>query len=295
MRFKIWTSLLLIVSSQPAVAASSGLSCIDVTLPPTIDGDPNDASWAAAPSVKIQDAVVPLEHTLRCVYTTDHIYLLASYPDATENREHKTQIWDKAESRYKTGPKREDTLVLKWSMEPKPVDLSLTSDTPYRADIWYWKSDRTDPVGYADDKYQIYTDQSLPRSKKLISKSGRRFYLVRRGDEGDSTYKSITYANYEADEMPAYNGRKPTGSRADIKANGQWRDGVWHVEFARKRITGNPDDVQFISGRHYQVGISRHEIAGRKRDDDIEAPLFGSGDIKETIELKLDAPTLSVK
>jgi hypothetical protein len=257
-----------------------------VEQPPIIDGDPTDNSWRHAESVNTPDAVADLEHALRCVHTDEYIYLLASFPDNSENRQHKTQLWDEAESRYRIGPKREDTLIVKWSMEPKSIDLSLISDEPYKADIWYWKSFRTDSQGFADDKHQIYSAEPMSRAKKMLSRSGRRFYLSRRGDAGSSAYRSMIYASKQGNEVVGYELRQPTGSRADVVAKARWESGTWYVEFARKKVTGHADDVQFVSGRRYQFGVSRYEIAGRATDEGLETPLFGSGELAETLELE---------
>ena len=56
---------------------------------------------------------------------------------------------------YDVGPDRGDCFVFKWAMDAAVNDLSVHSDHPYMADIWFWKANRTDPAGYADDKYHI--------------------------------------------------------------------------------------------------------------------------------------------
>ncbi|MEE9322262.1 MAG: ethylbenzene dehydrogenase-related protein [Granulosicoccus sp.] len=287
MKWALIKSVLLLSAMNITCAnANTSLSCPQVQQPPTIDGDPADDSWSRTESVSALDAVADIEHVMRCVHTDEYIYILASFPDTTENRQHKTQIWDEAGSRYRIGPKREDTLIFKWSMESKKVDLSLSSDDSYKADIWYWKSFRTDSQGYADDKHQIYSADPMSRAKKMISRSGRRFYLSRRGDTGRSAYRSMTYASKQDNEVTGYELRRPTGSRADVIAKAQWQSGIWYVEFSRKLITGHQDDVQFVSGRRYQFGVSRYEIAGRVPDAGLESPLFGAGEIGETLELE---------
>ena len=169
-------------------------------------------------------------------------------------REHKTLVWNAAEKRYSIAAPREDTLVLKWNMEPLETDISLSSDENYRADIWYWKSVRTDHAGYADDKLQTYSDQPLPDGKRMVSKDGRRFYLKRQGDDGRSSYKAHSPAGYAGDRRSGYELRQPAGSRADVRARGQWSDGWWTVEFARKLETGNTDDVQLVGKRRILSG-----------------------------------------
>jgi hypothetical protein len=248
----------------------------------------DDEAWSKARPLVTHDPIAGIDITLRAVHTAEEIHFLVEYPDATENREHKTLVWDAATGTYQTGPAREDTLVLKWSLEPFPVDLTLLSDDPYQADVWYWKAHRTDPVGFADDKIQVYSDGELPESARLISRSGRAFYLTRNGDEGQSAYRPLVYDAHGKDEMLKYENRQPSGSRADIRAKGRWSDGKWTIELTRRLDTGHPDDVQFDTSQRYQFGVSRFEIAGRKPESGTDEPKFGCGEITEPLWLHFD-------
>lgn len=138
-------------------------------------------------------------------------------------------LWDAKTEHYRTGPDREDTLVLKWAMEAGTEDLTLQAERSYRADIWYWKADRTDPVGYADDKIQIYSRGKMPQAIQLWSSSGRTFYLHRNGDEGNAAYATRVYPEYAGERVPKFFNQQPSDSRADIRAKGQWQDGHWTI------------------------------------------------------------------
>ncbi|MEN8180820.1 MAG: ethylbenzene dehydrogenase-related protein [Pseudomonadota bacterium] len=267
--------------------ADQTLQASRVAQAPVVDGNAQDPEWAAAKALVTRDRVAKIDITLKAIYTADEIFFLLRFPDTTENRVHKMLQWDKEMEIYKPGPTREDAIILKWSMEPLPVDLSLTSEQPYKADIWYWKSYRTGHAGYADDKYQIYSNLPLPKSKRLLSGEGNTFYLIRKGDAGQSAYQGASPIEYQGEETPAYKLRKPSGSRADVRAKGQWNNGFWSVEFSRKLVTGHHDDVALEAGRSYRFGVSRYEIAGRKAESDIENPLFGAGDIGEHLMLQL--------
>jgi len=177
-------------------------------------------------------------------------------------------------------------VVLKWSMEPHPVDLTLNSDQPYKADIWYWKAHRTDHAGFADDKMQNYSTTEKSNAKRLISRNGMTFYLTRSGDGGEPAYRAAVYEKYVKDDLPMYEFQVPQGSRADVRARGHWRNGMWTVEFRRKLQTGQLDDLQLDLDHTYQFGISRFEIAGRARNPDIEQPDFGAGEINESLYLQ---------
>jgi hypothetical protein len=270
--------------ASPA-AGDPFLASLDTDEAPVIDGDASDPAWSRAKAVTTRDRIAGMEISLRSVHTDDEVFFLVEFPDPTESRAHKTLIWDEAAERYRSGPQREDTFVFKWSMEPYPVDLSISANKPYRADVWYWKAHRTDPLGYADDKIQMYGITDLKHAKRVISKDGRRFYLFRTGDEGEAAYQSVIAAEYTEPQVSKFRYQQPRGSRADVRAKGSWRNGVWTIEFRRKLRTGHDDDVQFEKSQSYRFGVSRYEIAGRKSDPRTEQPNHGAGEIGEHLTL----------
>ena len=265
--------------------ADQQVVAVNVQRPPVIDGRADDAVWTRARAVTTIDAVAEIPLTLKAVYTEDAIFFLVQYPDATENREHKTMLWDEAAKMYRMGPAREDTFVFKWHLGAGPVDLRLSGDTPHLADIWYWKAYRTDHAGYADDKMHVFSITRMPRSQKILSATGHSFYLFRPGDAGEAAYRAVVHEKYEGDQVLRYAFAQPSGSRADIRAKGEWKEGSWTIEFARPLDTGQSDDVQFRIDRSYLFGVSRYEIAGRRRDPTIEQPDFGRGDVGERLTL----------
>lgn len=262
------------------------LQSILTDTPPQLDGKNNDVAWSRAPVFTTHDKVANIDIQLQSVHTRDKIYMLVRFPDTTENRQHKMMRWDEARQRYSTGKEREDTFVFKWNLFQIETDITLSSDTPYKADIWYWKSMRTDHAGYADDKIQSYQQKKVKSSRLLISKNTSFFYLSRKGDQGRAAYQPAFYTKKVDDIMPKYNFVNPSDSRADIKAKGFWDEGAWTIEFQRDLDTGHTDDVQFNLTSSYFFGVSRYEIAGRKPDSKIEQPNFGSGDINQLIKLR---------
>ncbi|HSH69000.1 MAG TPA: ethylbenzene dehydrogenase-related protein [Deferrisomatales bacterium] len=280
-------SVVLLLAASTALATDHGLLAVHTTRPPTIDGVADDPVWNDTPAITSRDPVAHIDIELRAAHDGEHLYLLARFPDPTEDRQHKTLVWDPAKARYRTGPEREDTLVLKWNMEPFPADLTLTSDDEYLADLWFWKAQRTDPVGYADDKLQRYTRTAGEHGTPRISKSGQAFYLFRDADAGDSAYELLTYGGRGRDREPKYRNRQPSGSRADIRAKGAWKEGVWTVEFQRKLVTGHGDDLQLVRGGSYEFGVSRYEIAGRDSEPENPASTYGAGEVGPLLQLRI--------
>ncbi|MBF0623862.1 MAG: hypothetical protein HQL82_03545 [Magnetococcales bacterium] len=282
-----WSTLAMLLFLAPGRGwAEQELTAHTVAQAPAIDGHP-DPVWEKAPEIVTRDQVTGTDIRLRAIHTGNQLFIMAVFDDPTEDRQHKTMIWDDKQKRYQTGPKREDSFVIKWSMESNPIDLSLSAERPYRADIWYWKAFRTDHAGHADDKMDIYSLDPLPDHQKVLSKEGYVYYLVRPGDAGTPAYAPNLVESYQGDEVPKFRFQTPDGSRADVKAKGHWENGRWCIEFGRAFYTGNTDDLQFQRGTRNQFGISIYEIAGRPEDPTLDKPLFGSGEVGETLFLKI--------
>lgn len=252
---------------------------------PLIDGSADDAQWGRARTYVTRDQASGIDIELRALYTEKQIFILTRYPDEDESRSHKPWIWNQDSKVYEMGPDREDTFIFKWSLVGNQVDLGMRSDDVYSADVWFWKACRTDPSGYADDKIQRLCYMQAPKTKQVISRSGKTGFFSRRGDAGSSAYKSVVYIDYVGDRVPQYQWYTPTGSRGDIRAKGVWKDQHWTIEFSRALVTGHDDDIQFDIGGRYLFGISRYEIAGRQPDPSLTQPYYGSGDIGERLYL----------
>ncbi len=278
-------SMITILISTNLARSDQKLIAIKVEQLPIIDGNADDVAWSQAKAVSTRDRIENIDILLKAAYSKEKIFFLFRYPDPTENREHKNMVWDKDLRRYHTGPKREDTFSFKWSMEPYPVDLSISADNPYKADVWRFKSARADPLGYADDKLHIYSAHKIDNAKRLLSKRGKVFYLARPGDSGRGTYSTMLYREHQGDEVPKFKYHQPEGSRADIKAKGSWHKGVWAIEFQRQLDTGHLDDIRFDTTQLSQFGVSRHEIAGKKPNPKAEQPNYGTGEIGENLTL----------
>lgn len=276
----------LVITAITAISyAEQHIIARKVARAPVIDGNDTDSVWAHAKKYTVYDEVAKIDVTLKAVYTDTEIFFLVSYPDTDKSNTHKSWVWDKTMEMYRSGPDREDTFVFKWNMEANPVDISLKADNDYMADIWFWKACRTNPTGYADDKYHRLSVTKMPKVKRLTSKTGSTMYLARRGDSGRPAYEDVLYGEYKDDIMHKFNHTISTGSRADIKAKGVWSDGRWQIEFRRALKTGGADDIQFDTSKSYLFGVSRYEIAGKKPDPEINQPLYGSGDVGEKLTL----------
>ncbi len=254
--------------------------------PPVLDGSCNDGAWRAARAYTIRDKRLNVDIVLKSVHTSDKVFFCVQYPDPDESRLHRPWVWDKKLGIYTVGPYIEDTFVFRWNLEDHEVDLSDFSDDTFLADVWYWKANRTDPMGYADDKYDSLTANETRRSRQVLSRSGKKRYLLREEDDGTSAFKTVMELDYRGDQLPQYVLSTPTGSRADVMAKGAWKDKIWTIEFGRKLKTGHGDDVQFnaVGTTKYLFGVSIKSLYGEPIDDKIPN-LYGQGRISAPLRL----------
>lgn len=262
-----------------------------------IDGHPTEKSWALAESVTTHDDIAEIDIRLKALYDKNNIYLLVQFPDSTESRVHKSWVWDKKMELYSTGWDREDIFVIKWFLEidyNNPKGFSIYGNSPHRADIWYWKANRTDPLGFADDKVQILSSQKSKRATVIMGEGGP-LYLLRKGDAGSAAYATTLAVNYKGDKLQRFSNTPPTGSRADVRAKGEWKEGEWTIEFKRALDTFNSDDISFSLKDSYVFGVSRYEVAGRSMDQRAEQPLYGAGDLSHLIRLQFSPDGLAVQ
>jgi hypothetical protein len=270
------------------LSAATNLTAADVPNAPVIDGVGDEPLWSAAEGITVKDGRRGDEISLKAVTHGTMIYFLVSFPDGEENVLHKPWVWDREMKIYKLGPQREDGFTFKWSMSGNDVDLSNFSDDDYKADVWYWKANRTNPAGYADDKHHVLASDPGKKAKELKGKGGSTRYLMRIGDAGTAAQKKQVFTAYHKDVMPQYVQQKPAGSRADVRAKGLWLDGVWTVEFGRPLATGYDDDVQFEPGKgsSYLFGVSIYGLYGDDLDDG-KPHLYGQGRISKPLTLVL--------
>ncbi len=276
----------LLLLANTAFAATE-VPSTKVDKAPVLDGAAQDAAWKGLKPVVIADSASGKKILLRSVYTADQVFFLVQFPDAAENFLHKPWVWNAAEKKYATGPHRGDTFVFKWSMMDKDVDLTNFSDDSYRADVWYWKANRTNPAGFADDKTQVLADTPSKKSKEKVSATGKKRYLSRLSDAGKPPYKTYKPTAYEGDLVNAYPPGTPDGSRADVHAKGVWVGGFQTIEFARALNTGHDDDVQFdpAAGNAYLFGVSIFSLYGNPIETSTPN-LYGMGRISEPLKLK---------
>ena len=292
MRIQFSVMLFVICLLSPVLAISGQIILSKkVEKVPQLDGLANDPAWASVKPVAVRDQASGATILLRSVYTEEELYFLVEYPDSAENPLHNPWLWNEIKQSYESGAHREDTFVFKWNMMGKDVNLSNFSDDDYLADIWYWKANRTNPAGYADDKLQELSGQASEKAMTLISLTGKTRYLNRRSDEGRPAYKEFKPSKFEGDIVDRYPQSVPEGSRSDVKAKGRWINGFWAIEFARSLKTENTDDLVFdpLRNQPYLFGVSIFSLYGKPHDPN-SPNFYGRGRVSEPLYLSFQKP-----
>lgn len=140
-----------------------------VEVAPTLDGDGSDAVWDEAETITISTINI----NLKSVYTDTDIYFLAQWSDTTEDSAKKLWTFDSGTSEWgQSGD--EDRIVFSWNIGDSVVNFNSngclelchlaiggnasrnamsTNSAGEMMDFWHWKAARSNPVGYADDKW----------------------------------------------------------------------------------------------------------------------------------------------
>jgi len=224
-------------------AAQDVIEAAVLLAPIQVDGDIGD--WASVPAYRIalkgRGGVDSVE--MKFATYGDMIYVMAVWEDSTESRLHKPYRWDPQLQSYRRSPQLEDRFALNFLMSGE-FSSDKTSGAEFTADVWHWKASRSDPAGIAHDKMWRVSRSEFPGAKRFTAPNGQAVYLARPSDDGDRLYWPIKHEAKQEDVMPRYEvNLTPTGSIADVRAKGVWRDGRWHLELARKLDTGHEDDA----------------------------------------------------
>ena len=208
------------------------LTCRKIDSAPVIDGIADEPAWTQAQPITTLDFSSQRPIELRAFHDGENIYILAKYPDQAASVTHKSWIWDSNEKVYKPGMDREDMLVLKWLMTGDSLYLAADKVAPHTSDIWFWKAARTNPGGYVDDKMDNVLTEDGKDAAKLKSDKYGTLYLYRPGDKGQCAYTEDMVFEYRGECIAGFVSAAPTGSRADIRGKGVWKDGFWTIEMS---------------------------------------------------------------
>ncbi|MHC1727019.1 MAG: ethylbenzene dehydrogenase-related protein [Syntrophobacteraceae bacterium] len=149
-----------------------------------------------------------------------------------------------------------------------------TASAGEKGDLWQWKAARSDPYKAVDDGWLTVAGEKTGRKddaggggdarNETADKSKPRFMQdpsKKPSASGvllaEETVEITDYSIFKANDILTYRmPKKPSGSRADVKAESRYADGSWTVMLSRKLDTGNDDDVAFNTKKKYSFGMA---------------------------------------
>ena len=147
-----------------------------------------------------------------------------------------------------------------------------------KADMWHWRSVRSNPVGFAQDAYVTTNPSKKPEEGRKLDAGSEKTKDNMTKDESKPAYmqdpakpptspgsllanEAVEIKDYsifkEGDEIPGFVlDTSWQGSLSDVKAKGVWENGKWTVTMSRKLNTGHDDDLQFNTRKQYPFGMA---------------------------------------
>ncbi len=249
---------------------------------PTLDGV--DAGDWTGDTIVTSNGV-----TMKAAYDDSSFYLLTQWTDPSTTESVFKNQWTFDDPSWSQSG-NEDRVAILWDLGTTPNGAQcatmchppLMYTSQGTVDTWHWKATRSNPMGYADDKYFIaiqdttaggetrlgdggnntYDDNSnggdTPLSMANIDPNTSIRFLVR---DATTLQSFDPYAVIRANTVKVavdwvdsgwiagstvagYIHEIPDGSRADVHAAGYYDNGVWTVEFMRSLTTTGPNDTE---------------------------------------------------
>ncbi len=250
---------------------------------------------------KVEGKVMELK--ARSVYTKNDIFFRFEWPDKDKSMD--KNAWKFTGGNWVKQKANEDRLGVLW--EINRIDKFATkgcavlchnesknnkewyyavSSPREKADLWHWKSVRSNPVGFTEDGFVIDNPKKEPEkgrkrdagngpykagNNRNKDKNGPAFAQdpAKKASFSGSLLKSeaitLTSAHTprEGDWLPGYvlnaNWKDSFG---DVKTQGVWKDGKWTVMLSRMLDTGNDDDVQYNTRKKYSFAVGVFDNSG---------------------------------
>lgn len=264
-------STAVVLTGQTESVLPSVLFASPVRRAPVLDGRLDDPAWVSSRSVTVAArGVMPATRgssaqlTVRAAYDDENFYLAANWSDDTrDDQGHRSWRWDASRNVYVEGPDREDMLAVAFEHTGALVANTLAG-LEASWDLWHWMAFRTNPQGYAMDRMHVLTtveSAGVNRgAARYLTADGRDTWVSRPEDAGDSvSFEQAAPLAFAGDSVPRFKPGRPSGSAADVRAKGEWRDRNWTVEFARRLDTRHDDDTRLNPSRGYRMAMSVHD------------------------------------
>ena len=229
--------------------------------------------------------------TLQAAYDGKSIALRLEWADTTDSALNKAWIWDG--SAFKRSGDLGDRMGVLFPMGNDPAFASKgctaachnsgtdqekwwmgsdNADTRY--DLWQWTAAGSNPVGQAQDEWMGAQEDPADMESATHGdalESGGSLSNVNAAKDGpafmgaDLTSSFIISGQQVAIDttkltkdmaIPASALSPWVGSRGDVQAKGEWKDGKWVVVLMRALDTGHDDEVVLTPPKPYTLGVA---------------------------------------
>ncbi|KKO44754.1 cytochrome C [Arsukibacterium ikkense] len=192
-----------------------------------------------------------------------------------------------------------------WRTVVDDAALTQQRQVGYFLDLWHWRAHRSNPLNVSDDEFvaefrhsdsgigPFYTnwDSGANHPSLMFNPAKTGFHALNWTEvtTGRPDFDAIYYLSesmalpfdnslawQEGDTLPRRVLRLPSGSRGDIRVDGQarWQDGYWRVTLVRAKDTGDPlQDKVFKEQGLYDIAIAVHRNAMGSRWHYVSIPL----------------------
>jgi hypothetical protein len=304
-------------ANQAMAAAKQTLTAVSVKEAPT---SLDDARWQQAKAVEVpfegkeQFAGLKAAVTVKALYTSDNVYFLFKWDDATKSVVKSAWEFDGQKWRHLKG--NEDRIALLFEIDrinnfatkgcavtchgpagaPAKDFKFATATATEKGDLWHWKAARSDPQKYADDGWLTVAGEKTGRKgdagsggdvkNELEDKSKPRYMQDPSKQPSapgfllvEETVEIKDYSGFKAGDKITYQmPKKADGSFGDIKALSRYGGGAWTLMLARKLDTGHEDDVVFNPKKKYSFAMALFDDSGDENsyDSEVIALEFGN-------------------
>lgn len=278
---RLFATAALAVAVPAAGQQAQSVAVTRLERAPVVDGDLREwgaAGWTEvrlAPAVKPEEraglGLAPLDRNpaldlvaeLKAGAHGGRIYFAVRWPDHAPDTEYR--VWERRGGQYVEGSQRDDALAFRFAMAGE-MDRSMLSGKTYSVDVWFWTAGRSNAAGLAEDMTHRISTRPIDHAAEYEVKGVGTVYIKKTRDAGTPVYRNIRPPEgASAERLPSVQiTARPEGSVADVAARGQWQDGAWRVELARRLDTGYVDDAAFTPGGRVLFQIA---VFNRASDD----------------------------
>lgn len=250
-----------------------------------------DDTWKSAEAVTIKTGYTPEkagpEVELRALHDGTHIWLMARWKD--DDKSDTKKAWEVKDGKWTQASGDEDrfSVAINNNVEAFATkgcmalchDGAMTTNIEGQtADLWHWKAARGGQNGFADDQHfngevegrKDDEGKSAYAGNANEDKTAPKWVWNEDADvSGPFTLNTARElpADYKLTEglrVPSNLLRNPEGSRGDIEAAAEYKDGWWTVVLKRKLDTGNKDDAKLTAGETTHIAVAVFNNTGAK-------------------------------